>query len=104
MATQLKKGDKVIIIAGRDKGKTGAIQRIDRDNQRVVVEGINVRKKHQKPKQNNPEGTIIDIYAPIHLSNVALMDPKSKKATRFKVGTVKDKKVRLAVKSGATIE
>jgi large subunit ribosomal protein L24 len=104
MATQLKKGDKVIIIAGRDKGKTGAIQRIDRDNQRVVVEGINVRKKHQKPKQNNPEGTIIDIYAPIHLSNVALIDPKSKKATRFKVGTVKDKKVRLAVKSGATIE
>lgn len=104
MATQLKKGDKVIIIAGNDKGKTGAIQRIDRVNQRVVVEGINVRKKHQKPKQNNPEGTILDIYAPIHLSNVALMDPKSKKATRFKVSVVKDKKVRLAVKSGATIE
>lgn len=104
MATQLKKGDKVIIIAGRDKGKTGAIQRIDRDNHRVVVEGINVRKKHQKPKQNNPEGTILDIYAPIHLSNVALIDPKSKKATRFKVSVVKDKKVRLAVKSGAAIE
>jgi large subunit ribosomal protein L24 len=104
MATQLKKGDKVIIIAGNDKGKTGTIQKIDRVNARVVVEGINVRKKHQKPKQNNPEGTILDIYAPIHLSNVALIDPKSKKATRFKVGTVKDKKVRLAVKSGATIE
>ncbi|MGA0875491.1 MAG: 50S ribosomal protein L24 [Bacilli bacterium] len=104
MATQLKKGDKVIIIAGQDKGKTGAIQKIDRVNQRVVVEGINVRKKHQKPKQNNPEGSIIDIYAPIHLSNVALIDPKSKKATRFKVSVVKDKKVRLAVKSGATIE
>jgi len=59
MATQLKKGDKVIIIAGNDKGKTGAIQKIDRDNQRVVVEGINVRKKHQKPKQNNPEGAIL---------------------------------------------
>ena len=104
MATQLKKGDKVIIIAGQDKGKTGAIQKIDRINQRVVVEGVNVRKKHQKPKQNNPEGSIIDIYAPIHLSNVALIDPKSKKATRFKVSVVKDKKVRLAVKSGATIE
>jgi large subunit ribosomal protein L24 len=104
MATQLKKGDKVIIIAGRDKGKTGAIQKIDRVNHRVVVEGINVRKKHQKPKQNNPEGSIIDIYAPIHLSNVSLMDPKSKKATRYKVAVVKDKKVRLAVKTGATIE
>ena len=104
MATQLKKGDKVIIIAGNDKGKTGTIQRIDRVNHRVVVEGVNVRKKHQKPKQNNPEGAILDIYAPIHLSNVALIDPKSKKATRFKVSVVKDKKVRLAVKSGATIE
>jgi large subunit ribosomal protein L24 len=104
MATHLKKGDKVIIIAGRDKGKTGAIQRIDHDNDRVVVEGINVRKKHQKPKQNNPEGTIIEIYAPVHRSNVALIDPKSKKATRYKVSVVKDKKVRLAVKSGAAIE
>lgn len=104
MASQLKKGDKVIIIAGNDKGKTGVIQKIDRVNQRVVVEGINVRKKHQKPKQNNPEGSILSIYAPIHLSNVALIDPKSKKATRFKVSVVKDKKVRLAVKSGATIE
>ena len=104
MATQLKKGDKVIIIAGRDKGKTGAIQRIDRVSDRVVVEGINVRKKHQKPKQNNPEGPILDIYAPVHRSNVALMDPKTKKATRYKVSVVKDKKVRLAVKSGAAIE
>jgi large subunit ribosomal protein L24 len=104
MATQLKKGDKVIILAGKDKGKTGTIQRIDRVNNRVVVEGINVHKKHQKPKQNNPEGTILDIYAPLHASNVALIDPKTKKATRFKVGIVKDKKVRLAVKTGATIE
>jgi large subunit ribosomal protein L24 len=104
MATQLKKGDKVIILAGKDKGKTGTIQRIDRTNRRVVVEGVNVHKKHQKPKQNNPEGTILDIYAPLDASNVALIDPKTKKATRFKVGMVKDKKVRLAVKTGATIE
>ncbi len=104
MANQIKKGDKVMIIAGKDKGKTGAVQRIDRVNMRVVVEGINIHKKHQKPKQNNPEGTILDIYAPLHLSNVALIDPKSKKATRVKVGIVKDKKVRIAVKSGSTIE
>jgi large subunit ribosomal protein L24 len=104
MATQLKKGDKVIVLAGKDKGKTGTIQRIDRQNQRVVVEGVNVHKKHQKPKQNNPEGSILDIYAPLHASNVALIDPKTKKATRFKVSVVKDKKVRLAVKTGATIE
>jgi large subunit ribosomal protein L24 len=104
MANQIKKGDKVIIIAGKDKGKTGVVQNIDRKHSRVVVEGVNIHKKHQKPKQNNPEGSILDIYAPLHLSNVALIDPKSKKATRVKVGKVKNKKVRIAIKSGSTIE
>jgi large subunit ribosomal protein L24 len=104
MAIKIKKGDKVIVIAGKDKGKTGTVQRIDRDAERVVVEGVNVAKKHQKPKQNNPEGTILDIYAPIHVSNVSLIDPKTKKATRVRMGAVKNKKVRIAVKSGAVIE
>lgn len=104
MAMKLKKGDKVIVIAGKDKGKTGTIQKVDRVNNRVVVEGVNVAKKHQKPKQNNPEGTILEIYAPIDASNVALIDPKTKKATRVKIGIVKDKKVRIAVKSGSVIE
>jgi large subunit ribosomal protein L24 len=79
MSFTIKKGDKVFIIAGKDKGKTGVVQNIDRVNGRVVVEGINLAKKHQKPKQNNPEGSIIDIYAPLHISNVALIDPKTKK-------------------------
>jgi large subunit ribosomal protein L24 len=104
MAIKIKKGDKVIVIAGKDKGKTGTVQRIDRVAERVVVEGVNVAKKHQKPKQNNPEGTILDIYAPIHVSNVSLIDPKTKKATRVRTGEVKNKKVRIAVKSGAVIE
>jgi large subunit ribosomal protein L24 len=104
MAIKIKKGDKVIVIAGKDKGKTGTVQRIDRVAERVVIEGVNVAKKHQKPKQNNPEGTILDIYAPIHVSNVSLIDPKTKKATRVRMGEVKNKKVRIAVKSGAVIE
>ena len=104
MALKLKKGDKVIVIAGKDKGKTGTIQKVDRVNLRVVVEGVNVAKKHQKPKQNNPEGSILEIYAPIDASNVALIDPKTKKATRIKMGIVKDRKVRIAVKSGSVLD
>jgi large subunit ribosomal protein L24 len=104
MALKLKKGDKVIVIAGKDKGKTGTIQRVDRVNNRVVVEGVNVAKKHQKPKQNNPEGSILEIYAPFDASNVSLIDPKTKKPTRIRMGIVKDKKVRIAVKSGSVIE
>jgi large subunit ribosomal protein L24 len=99
----LKKGDNVIVISGRDKGKTGAIQKIDPKNNRVVVENVNVRKKHRKPTQQNPEGSIIEIYAPIDASNVMLVDPKTKKPTRVGHATVKDKKVRVAKKSGATL-
>ena len=99
----LKKGDKVIVIAGRDKGKSGVIQKVIPELNRVVVEGINVRKKHQKPTQANPEGTIVEIYAPIDASNVMLEDPKTKKPTRIGHKIVKGKKVRVAKKSGTVL-
>lgn len=99
----LKKGDKVIVIAGRDKGKTGVIQKVIPSQNRVVVENVNVRKKHQKPTQNNPEGTIIEVYAPISASNVMLEDPKTKKPTRIGHKEVKGKKVRYAKKSGTVL-
>ena len=79
---KIKKGDKVIVIAGADKGKVGIVQKSFPKLERVVVEGVNVRKKHQKPRQNNPEGSIVEIYAPIHVSNVAIYDAKEKKASR----------------------
>ena len=97
------KGDKVIVIAGQDKGKTGIIQKVDPKSNRVVVENVNVRKKHRKPTQANPEGAIIEIYAPIDASNVMLIDPKTKKPTRVAHKEVKGKKVRVAVKSGAEL-
>ena len=78
----LVKGDKVIVIAGHDKGKTGVIQKVIPEQNRVVVENVNVRKKHRKPTQANPEGSIIEVYAPIDASNVMLEDPKTKKPTR----------------------
>ena len=99
----LLKGDKVIVIAGRDKGKTGTIQKVDPKTNRVVVEGVNLRKKHKKPTQANPEGSIVEIYAPIHASNVMLVDPKTKKPTRIGHTVVKGKKVRVAKVSGSTL-
>ncbi len=101
---KIKKGDKVIVIAGADKGKTGLVQKVYAKLNRVVVEGVNTHKKHRKPKQNNPEGSIVEIYAPIDASNVALVDPKTKKATRVAIKVIKDKKVRVTKASGSQLD
>ena len=98
----IKKGDKVIVISGADKGKTGVVQKALPKLDKVVVEGVNVRKKHRKPTQANPEGSIVDIYAPIHVSNVALIDPKTKKATRVGFQVENGKKVRVSVGKNAS--
>jgi large subunit ribosomal protein L24 len=97
------KGDKVIVISGKDKGKTGTIQKVDPRSNRVVVENVNVRKKHKRPTQQNPEGSILEIYAPIDASNVMLVDPKTKKPTRIGHAVVKGKKVRVAKASGTNL-
>ena len=99
----IKKGDKVIVISGADKGKEGTVQRVFPKLNKVVVEGVNVHKKHKKPTQAVPEGSVLDVYVPIHVSNVALIDPKTKKPTRVHYGEVKGKKVRLA-KSGESLD
>ena len=99
----LKVGDKVIVIAGNDKGKTGTIQKVYPKLNKVVVENVNVRKKHKKPTQQNSEGSIVEVYAPIDASNVMLVDPKTKKPTRIGHKVVKGKKVRFAKKSGTVL-
>ena len=99
----LKKGDNVIVIAGRDKGKTGTIQKVIPESNRVVVEGVNLRKKCKKTTQANPDGGIVEIYAPIDASNVALVDPKTKKPTKIGHKIVNGKKVRVAKKSGTVL-
>lgn len=100
---KLKVGDKVIVIAGNDKGKTGTIQKVDPKTNRVVVDGVNIRKKNVKPNQANPEGSVKEIYAPIDASNVMLEDPKTKKPTRIGHKEVKGKKVRVAKASGSEL-
>lgn len=103
MTMKIKKGDQVIVLTGRDKGKTGeVIQAMPKDS-KVVVRGINVMKRHTKPTQENAGG-IVSKEQPIHVSNVALIDPKSGKATRVGFKIEKDgQKVRVAKKSGEVI-
>jgi ribosomal protein L24 len=98
----IKKGDNVKVIAGKDKGKEGKVVATEPKRDRVVVEGVNVIKKHQKPTQLNPEGGILETEAAIHVSNVQLLDPKTNEPTRVGYKTVDGKKVRIAKKSVAT--
>lgn len=102
--TKLKKGDQVVVITGRDKGAKGEILRVITKDNRAIVSNVNMVKKHRKPTQINPQGGIESIEAPIHLSNLALVDPKLDKPTRLGYKTLKDgKKVRFAKKSGETL-
>jgi large subunit ribosomal protein L24 len=107
MAAKIKKGDTVVVITGRDKGKSGEVIEMRRDDNRVLVRGINMVKRHQRQSATQ-EGGIISKEAPIHLSNVALTDPKDGKPTRvgFKiVGKGEErKKVRVAKRSGVEID
>ena len=101
----IKKDDKVIVIAGADKGKTGKVLKVFVDKQRALVEGINIVKKSAKPSAKHPQGGIIEQEAPIHISNLSLIDPKSGKATRIAIKINEDgKKVRVAKKSGEEIK
>lgn len=100
---KLKKGDKVKIIAGADKGKVGTIQKVFPKLNRVVVDGVHTVKKHQKPSQSNPEGQIIEMYAPVDASNVALYDEKAKKVVKIGYKVVDGKKVRVNKKTGKAL-
>ncbi|QED45955.1 50S ribosomal protein L24 [Cytobacillus dafuensis] len=100
----VKKGDKVMVISGKDKGKTGVILAAFPKQDRVLVEGVNIVKKHSKPSQMNPQGGINSQEAPIHVSNVMPVDPKSGNPTRVGYKTVDGKKVRVATKSGEVLD
>ncbi|MCU9615218.1 50S ribosomal protein L24 [Caldibacillus lycopersici] len=100
----VKKGDKVKVITGKDKGKTGVILAAYPKDNRVVVEGVNIVKKHAKPSQDNPQGGIISREAAIHVSNVMPLDPKTGEPTRVGYKVEDGKKVRIAKKSGADLD
>ncbi|MGL4523448.1 MAG: 50S ribosomal protein L24 [Bacilli bacterium] len=100
----VKKGDKVQVITGKDKGKQGVILQSLPKKDRVIVEGINIVKKHAKPSQANPQGGIIEKEAAIHVSNVLPVDPKTGQPTRVGYTFVDGKKVRVAKKSGEILD
>ena len=100
---KLKTGDKVVVVSGSNKGKEGKITKIL--DSRVIVEGVNIVKKHLKPKNNNGNGEIIETEAPIHVSKVMLVDPKTKKPTKVKIDKdKKGKKIRISKKSNEKID
>ncbi len=101
---KIRKDDKVIVIAGKDKGKTGKVLKAMPKEDKVVVEGVNMKKKHQRATRGGQKGQIIDKVFPIHVSNVMLLDPKNSKPTRVGKTLVKDKYVRVAKKSGSVIK
>ncbi|MCP3029575.1 50S ribosomal protein L24 [Halobacillus sp. A5] len=100
----VKKGDKVMVISGKDKGKQGTILEAYPKKDRVLVEGINEVKKHAKPSQDNPQGGILTQEASIHVSNVMPIDPKSGEPTRVGYKVEDGKKVRIAKKSGEALD
>ncbi|WP_295810346.1 50S ribosomal protein L24 [uncultured Apibacter sp.] len=100
---KIKKGDKVQVLAGAYKGKQGQVLVIYPEKNRAIVEGVNIVKKHKKPSAENPQGSIIEKEASIHISNLALLDPKSGKPTRVSYKIDGEKKLRVATKSGELI-
>ena len=100
---KLKKGDNVIVITGKDKGKKGKIVTVLVEKNRIIVEGINMMKKHQRPRKSGEKGSKLDIAMPIHASNVMIADPKTDLPTRIGKKKVGDKMVRITKKSSQEI-
>jgi large subunit ribosomal protein L24 len=104
---KIRTDDEVVVISGKDKGKTGKVLRVDRKNERVFVEGLNMVKRHQRPLPNRPnmQVGVIEREGPIHVSNVAIVDPKDKKPTRVSVRRGDDgSRMRVTKRSGSELD
>jgi large subunit ribosomal protein L24 len=105
MAARIRKGDKVLVIAGSDRGKRGEVLRVHPKDERAVVQGVNIAKKHTKPRGMGQPGGIVSVEATIHLSNLKLIDPQSDKPTRVGFRVLDDgRKVRVAKATGNVVE
>ena len=106
---KIRKNDNVVVISGNDKGKSGKVLKVFPKNSKIIVEGINIRKRHTKPSQSNPQGGIIEKELPIHFSNVMLIDPNNNEGTRLGSQVILDektgkkKRVRISRSSGEMI-
>jgi large subunit ribosomal protein L24 len=110
MAAKIRRDDEVIVISGKDKGKTGKVMRVDPEKNRVYVEGLNIIKRHMRPQQvpgaqrAETIGGVVEKEGPIHISNVMLIDPKDKKRTRVGVSRENGKRFRVARRSGTKLD
>ena len=102
-ALKIKKGDRVVILSGKDKGKHGEVTKSLPKDGKVIVAGVNILTRHRKPSQTDPQGGLQRTEAPLHVSKVAIEDPKTGKPTRVRFEVQDGKKVRVAVKSGEKI-
>ena len=102
-ASKIKKGDRVVILSGKDKGKHGEVTKSFPKDGKVIVSGVNIATRHRKPTQVNPQGGLERSEAPMHVSKVALEDPKTGRATRVRFEVRDGNKVRVAVRSGEVI-
>jgi len=100
---KIKTGDTVRVIAGDHKGSEGKVVSVDREKNKAIVEGVNMVSKHTKPSAKSPQGSIVKKEAPIHISNISLIDPKSKETTRVGMKVEGDKKVRVSKKSNQVL-
>ena len=100
---KIKSGDNVVVTAGDHKGSEGRVMLVLRDKNKAIVEGVNMVSKHEKPSANNPQGGIVEKEAPIHISNLSLIDPKSGEATRVGCKIEDGKKIRFSKKSNQVI-
>ena len=104
MPARIRKGDRVVCISGKDKGKSGIVMEVHPKQQRVLVEGLNIVKRHTKPRPPNEPGGVIEKPAPIHLSKVALIDPKDDRPTRVRIEVKDGERVRVAARSGEVLD
>ena len=104
MKLHITKGDTVYVLSGESRGQQGRVLQVQADKQRAIVEGVNIVTKATKPSAKHPQGGLVKVEAPIHLSNLALIDPKSGKPTRIAIRKEGDKTVRISKKSGEEIK
>ena len=104
MPARIRKGDRVVLLSGKDKGKTGIVLEVRPSEQRVLVEGLNIMKRHTKPRPPNDAGGVIERPAPIHISNVSLIDPKDSRPTRVRIQEIDGRRVRVAARSGEKLD
>lgn len=104
MPARIRKGDRVVLLSGKDKGKSGIVLEVRPREQRVLIEGVNIMKRHTKPRPPDEPGGVIERPAPVHMSNVAHIDPSDQRPTRVRIQEIDGRRVRVAARSGEKLD